>query len=235
MNPASNKRVIYAAATDDTYYTPWHILELALAVLGKPIDLDPCTDPSNPLGARGFYAAEGLNRSWLTFARRGGSHSVASIWMNPPYGRETPAWLAKLEATITEREQRRAELGLLGVLAKPISALVLVPARPGARWYARATTSCDVVCELHGRLTFDRIERGIRQAAPAPARWGSSLLYTGPHRAHAHKLLRAVGVTRYARRRVHPRERPSEAADPRQTEIEAVIHPRPRRPPRNLC
>lgn len=52
------------------WYTPPHILE----ALG-PFDDDPCTPGKT----------DGLTRAW-----RG------RVWLNPPYGKETPIWLSRL-------------------------------------------------------------------------------------------------------------------------------------------
>lgn len=53
-----------------------------------PFDLDPCAPVRRPWDtARHHYTVldDGLKRPW--FGR---------VWLNPPYGRETPRWLKKL-------------------------------------------------------------------------------------------------------------------------------------------
>lgn len=61
-----------------------------LAALG-PFDLDPCAPVKRPwdMAARHFTVREnGLAQDWGTSAVR--------IWLNPPYGGDTWAWLARL-------------------------------------------------------------------------------------------------------------------------------------------
>lgn len=67
----------------DEWLTPPHITD----VLG-PFDLDPCSPIDRPWDtADNHYTIEddGLNQSWS-----------GTVWMNPPYGRQTGVWLDKL-------------------------------------------------------------------------------------------------------------------------------------------
>jgi hypothetical protein len=186
--------VIYEPNASDQWYTPEALRSLARRVLLRPagarlaeqIDLDPATSSANPLRAQVFYTQDALARSW----RPNNAGDPWSVWLNPPYGREIKLWTQKL-----------VELAALEPQARILS---LLPARPGASWYARATNpstiggtpanACQLLCELHGRVTFELADG---TPAPYPARWGSVLLYWGPDRVRAARLLRRVGVVRF--------------------------------------
>ena len=70
--------------TTETWLTPPHVL----AALGT-FDLDPCAAPSPRPWATALRHIElpqdGLAEPW-----------IGRVWMNPPYGRETARWLARL-------------------------------------------------------------------------------------------------------------------------------------------
>ncbi len=68
------------------WYTPQWVFD------GLPItfDLDPCSPESGPVTpARKHYTKRdnGLVQPW-----------EGTVWMNPPYGTDVPAWLSKLKA-----------------------------------------------------------------------------------------------------------------------------------------
>lgn len=72
-----------AAMLKDEWLTPPHILR----ALG-PFDLDPCAPVNRPweMAAKHYTMLDdGLKRPWH-----------GRVWCNPPYGRETGAWLARL-------------------------------------------------------------------------------------------------------------------------------------------
>ena len=74
-----------AAMLKDEWLTPPHIIER----LG-PFDLDPCAPVVRPwpTAARHFTMHDdGLKQPWH-----------GRVWLNPPYGRETGTWLARLAA-----------------------------------------------------------------------------------------------------------------------------------------
>lgn len=72
------------------WYTPARYVQTARDVLGG-IDLDPasCAEANRTVCASVFYDAEsdGLSQPW-----------VGRVWMNPPYGRACPDFVAKLLA-----------------------------------------------------------------------------------------------------------------------------------------
>lgn len=186
------RRVIYEANDSDQWYTPADLRALARRALALPwehgfttIDLDPATSSNNPMLARGFYTDRGLIEGW----RPPNKGDAWSVWLNPPYGREIKLWSAKLIELAALEPQARI--------------LALLPARPGAGWYVRATDpgngnsdnrAAQLLCELHGRVTYE-LPDGT--PAPYPARWGSVLLYWGPHRLRVAKLLKPRGVVRF--------------------------------------
>jgi len=69
----------------DIWGTPKWVLDLARSVMGD-IDLDPCTQGSNPTQATRFFTEQdnGLIQPW-----RG------RVWMNPPYNKPLP-WIKRL-------------------------------------------------------------------------------------------------------------------------------------------
>ncbi len=72
---------IHVTPATNRWITPRWILD----ALGH-FDLDPCADIEQPWPtATEMWTAGGLEREW-----HGG------VWLNPPYGRETRAWLAKM-------------------------------------------------------------------------------------------------------------------------------------------
>lgn len=130
------------------HYTPPHIIELVEATLG-PIFLDPCSNSrANPwVPAKNYYTAQddGLVRTW------GGT-----VFMNPPYGREINAWVAKF---LLEYNKRHIRAGI-----------ALLPARTDTGWFAPLYQH--TICFVRGRLKFGN----STNSAPFP----SALVYVGP-------------------------------------------------------
>jgi hypothetical protein len=120
----------------DTWLTPPGILE----ALG-PFDTDPCCPPSMPWGTATVMVTpeqDGLQHSW-----------VGRVWLNPPYGPETDAWLEKL-----------AEHG---------NGTALIFARTETRaWHKHVWPKATAILFLEGRLHFHDIE-GVRAKANAGA------------------------------------------------------------------
>jgi hypothetical protein len=144
--PPSKMSVHFSSDTPE-HYTPREIIDAVLDCFGE-IDLDPCsnskTQPNVP--ARNHYTIEddGLWQSW-----------EGRVYMNPPYGRDIPDWVAKLcdsheSGGVTE-------------------AIALVPARTDTQWWQRLRDY--PVCFVTGRLKFG----GNTEAAPFP----SAVFYLG--------------------------------------------------------
>lgn len=101
---------------------------------GGAIDLDPCTEPQNPTGARRFYTAadDGLKRRW-----RG------RVFLNPPYSPIEP-WIDK--AIVEANNGARIYL--------------LVPVRTDAGYHQRLLAAATDVLFVRGRLKFVRADGG---------------------------------------------------------------------------
>lgn len=105
------------------WYTPAWLLER----LGLVYDLDVCSPGhgKSAVPARRHYtkADDGLTSPW---------HGV--VWCNPPYGRETGAWLRRL-----------AEHG---------DGIGLVFARTDTAWFHDAAATATLICFTRGRIAF---------------------------------------------------------------------------------
>lgn len=111
--------------TTETWLTPPHVL----AALGT-FDLDPCAAPSPRPWATALRHIElpqdGLAEPW-----------IGRVWMNPPYGRETARWLARL----ADHGQ-----GTALVFARTETAM----------FFSEVWGKADAILFLQGRLTFCR-------------------------------------------------------------------------------
>jgi len=121
------------------WYTPPHVFE----ALGLDFDLDPAAPPGGVawIPARRHYsqADDGLTRPW-----RG------RVWLNPPYGRQTPAWLRRLAAHG--------------------DGIALVFARSDTAWFQEFVPPATAVCFVAGRLRFVPGDgRRERSTAGAPS------------------------------------------------------------------
>lgn len=110
-------------ATVDWYTPPW-IFE----GLGLVFDLDPCAPEGGLpwIPAHTFYSLpkdDGLMAPW--FGR---------VWLNPPYGKDTGDWLARMD------------LHRNGV--------ALVFARTDCRWFHDYVVNADAILFLKGRVSF---------------------------------------------------------------------------------
>jgi len=119
------------ASGSSEWYTPPHILNLAIELLGR-IDLDPASNPGEPwvTAAQHFTKEDdGLSRPWN-----------GRVWLNPPWdGQGSPGrWVAKL---VDEYES--------GAVTE---ALCLLPARVNTAWMNRLAPYPR--CFVRGRLRF---------------------------------------------------------------------------------
>lgn len=209
----TNRRVIYPADPSSEFYTPRAMRELAARCLGAPITFDPTTSKRNPMGALHFRTRKD-NRSRVLFPAEWEEHRLAvqlasvqyaSLWWNPPYGREAAEWV-ELMRGVADRHPMWRQLALL-------------PARSGSGWYEQATLHCQLRCELRGRLTFeDARGRPIvdSNGKKSGARWGSTLFYWGPGRAQIARILRSHGVVTLHRRSPYETRLEPRSPDPRQ-------------------
>jgi hypothetical protein len=126
------------------------------------IDLDPCSNPP-PYNVP----------ATLHMSRRDGGltqHWHGKVFMNPPYGRELPRWMAKLAHEIQT--------------GRVSEAITLTPARPDTRWF-QTLWSADALCFWRGRLQYV----GSATRAPFPSVVG----YFGDHAARFGEAFEAVG------------------------------------------
>ncbi len=106
------------------WYTPKSIFD----ALGVEFDLDPCSpgkDIVSWIPAKKHYtvADNGLMANW-----------EGSVWLNPPYGRDTGKWLERL--------------ALHG------NGIALVFCRPDTIWFHRNVVKATCLCLMKGRVSF---------------------------------------------------------------------------------
>lgn len=130
--------------------TPPEILA-ALYTVFRRFDLDPCSPRRTrpPVKARMHYTLEddGLSLPW---------HGV--VFVNPPYGRQLAAWIAKASGEVTSGNAR--------------TVVALIPARTDTTYWHRHIAGKADIYFLRGRLRFG----GTEQSAPFPsaiAVWGA--------------------------------------------------------------
>jgi hypothetical protein len=152
VEPSSPLAVHFSSETPE-HYTPQTFLALVHELFGGIPDLDPCSNTGTPnVAAHRHYTIEddGLKHPWH-----------GRVFLNPPYGRELPAWVEKL---------RREWLG-----TEVTEIVALLPSRTDTEWFNTLTkeTGDAVLCFLYGRLTF------VGNSDPAP--FPSMVVYFGPH------------------------------------------------------
>lgn len=121
------------------WYTPPGIFD----ALGLTFDLDPCAPPGGLpwIPAARFLSVEddGLSAPW-----------EGRVWLNPPYGQHTAAWMRRLAAHG--------------------DGVALVFARTETSWWHETVPSASALAFIHGRLTFvDRERASSRYNAGAPS------------------------------------------------------------------
>lgn len=128
------------AGGSDEWYTPPSIFD----ALGVRFDLDPCAPrggvPWVPADRHYSIEDDGLSQPW-----------TGRVWLNPPYGAATAAWVQRL--------------------ARHGAGIALVFARTETAWGQAAIASADAVCFITGRLSFiagaSAEQRGHNAAAPS--------------------------------------------------------------------
>lgn len=131
------------------WYTPPEVFE----AMGATFDLDPCS-PGKGLShvpAEKHYTVvdDGLAQPWEGF-----------VFMNPPYGRETPIWMRKL-----------AEHG---------NGIALVFARTDVRWFQESAEKASAITFISGRVRFYKGDKVSRGGTPGA---GSCLMGFGDYAA----------------------------------------------------
>jgi phage N-6-adenine-methyltransferase len=131
-----------ATGGSDCWRTPDRILDAVRRY--APIYCDPCAadDPAHHFAERNLTASiDGLSCEW--------SHGGRLSYANIPYS-EAAEWVDKALSEV-------AHVGA--------SVIMLVAARPGAKWYRKAKSHADAIAEVRGRLTFV----GAPSSAPFPS------------------------------------------------------------------
>ena len=106
------------------WYTPRFIFQK----LSVDFDLDPCSPgqeivPWIPAQIHHTYLDNGLETEWF-----------GNVFMNPPYGMDTPKWMKKL--------------------ARHGKGIALVFARPDTRWFHDYIPFANAICFIKGRIGF---------------------------------------------------------------------------------
>jgi phage N-6-adenine-methyltransferase len=151
---AGERKAFYShagnASTHHGWETPPELLA-ALYTVFKRFDLDPCSPRRTrpPVKARMHYTAEddGLSLAWH-----------GTVFVNPPYGRQLPAWVAKAHEEVKQGNARLV--------------VALIPARTDTTYWHRHVAGKADVYFLKGRLRFGT----NGQSAPFPsalAVWGA--------------------------------------------------------------
>jgi len=145
-------------ASVDWYTPPW-----VFEKLGLEFDLDPC----QPVGgidwipAKNHYSIvdDGLTAPW-----------DGRVWLNPPYGKHTPAWLKRMN------EHRNG--------------IALVFARTDCAWFHDYIIKSDAVLFLKGRIKF---VDGLGVTGGSGAGSGSLLAAWGLENVEALEAMRELG------------------------------------------
>jgi hypothetical protein len=141
------------------WYTPAWVFEK----LGLQFDLDPCSPaggiPWIPATNHFSLADDGLSREW--FGR---------VWLNPPYGKHTPAWLERMH------EHRNG--------------IALVFARTDCAWFHDYCAKSDGILFLRGRISF---VDGLGVTGGSGAGCGSMLVAWGKDNMDALREMRSMG------------------------------------------
>ena len=112
------------------WYTPrWLFDRLSLE-----FDLDPCAPVLPhadwiPAAERICLPDDGLSASWC-----GAGGKPLSVWLNPPYGKNTEAWMRRLAAHG--------------------NGVALVFARSDTRWWQETVPAATLFCLMEGRVRF---------------------------------------------------------------------------------
>ena len=153
--PRIVKRKAFAAclsSRDQTWQTPSDLLATILSAANREaFDLDPCSprvDGPVPALTRWTESDDGLTRTWRGL-----------VFVNPPYSRELPKWVAKCA------QEAVASTVVIG----------LVPSRTDTRWWHSHVAGQADVIALKGRLRFGN----GKGSAPFPSAlviWNDPLL-----------------------------------------------------------
>lgn len=126
------------------WYTPPHIFK----ALNIVFDLDPCGAPHHdhvPARTKYVLPVDGLEQEWN-----------GTVWLNPPYGKQTTIWIDKL--------------------IQHNDGIALVFARTDTKWFQEAMLTASVVCFISQRVKFINGSTGESDGTPGA---GSALIGWG--------------------------------------------------------
>lgn len=129
--PSVRKRKIYSGFVHESTYNEskeWYTPEYIFDALGIGFNLDPCSPgaeivPWIPASHHYTVEDDGLIKKWS-----------GNVWMNPPYGSDTPKWMNRL--------------------SKHNNGIALVFARTDTRWFHTYIPKADATCFIKGRVQF---------------------------------------------------------------------------------
>lgn len=131
--------------TTQDWYTPAYLFD----AISLEFDLDPCQPeqkvPWVPAKRHYWKELDGLRQPW-----------EGSVWLNPPYGPDTPKWLAKM--------------------ATHGNGMALVFARTDTIWFHEAKETASAMLFLKGRIKF---VDGLGKTGGGGAGCGSLLIAWG--------------------------------------------------------
>jgi phage N-6-adenine-methyltransferase len=160
------KTEVNVPKSSDCWYTPPHIIDKVIEVLGE-IDLDPCADDGLHIHARSHFTAadDGLSREWH-----------GRVFMNPPYS--CPGvWMNKLQSEVAA--------------GRVTEAIALVPAATDTNWLNPVLKS-QPVCFWKGRIRF----LDVSYEPKLPARQSHCLIYWGSNSQQFKKVFDEVGIVK---------------------------------------
>lgn len=127
----------------------WYTPQFVFDALGLEFDLDPCSPGAGKsfVPAAKHYTIEddGLASEWS-----------GTVWVNPPYGAQTPKWMRKFR-----------DHG---------DGLALVAARTDVKWFHDYGADADAICFVNGRIKF---YQGNLTTQPGSPGTGSMILAYG--------------------------------------------------------
>ncbi len=144
-----NKALLSSKKQD--WRTPKEVLDVVRQM--GPIEFDPCASKDKKHWFAKVNYTDYDQQSDLGKQPRGLSFA------NPPYGHSIPAWVGRLELMAPKFSDET---------------IVLLPNRPGSRWYRTMWKRSDAYCFWNGRIKFV----GALGSAPFP----SVFFYKGPNK-----------------------------------------------------
>jgi len=137
------KDVMFSSATNE-WATPIPFYKMLDRLFG-PFTLDPCCTAATAKCAKFYTEADnGLSYSW----------EGETAFVNPPYGRDIPAWV-----------EHCFKMGCL----PNTRAVMLIPARPDTAIFHKFCMRAKAVYFVKGRLTFWNPKLGAPAPAPFPS------------------------------------------------------------------